>query len=120
MRIKIHGYIENKATKKRENIETNAIKKNNSIVFKEKDIDYKIKIDNNNIKIIRETNDFKHELTFKLNKTINSLYYIKEYDSSMEIPLTTTKLIYNDNYLEIEYIINESQEEFKYILEMSE
>ena len=120
IKIKVHGYIENITKKECETIDTFAIKNKNTISFKQSNIKYIVRITDDCVVLQRENPNFKHELIFKLNTSTISLYYIKEYQANIEIKLITKKLLIKENSLLIEYLVEDSNEEFKYLLEMSE
>ena len=120
IKIKLHGYIENITKKEKEKVETLAIKNKNNLKFIHNNTTYKITFDRDSIIIMRENEEINHKLHFILNKETKSEYYIKEYLTNIDVSITTTKLLINEQMLEIHYIVNDSEEKYKYLLEMSE
>ncbi len=119
-KIKIKGLIENKQENTKEKFETKGIKRENIISFISNDIKYKMDINPTKITLLRENDIFSHKLTFIKNKETDSEYYIKEYDTTLIIPMITKKIDYDDNKIKIIYLIKETMNEHVFILEMSE
>ncbi len=120
IRIKLHGYIENITKNFKEEIDTKAIKDKNIIKFAYRDVNYKIMINKDKIKLTRENQEFFHEFEFILNKETKSIYYVKELNTELEIMVLSNKVISNEKKIVIEYIVKESSEKYKYYIEMSE
>ena len=106
--------------KTEEIIDTFGIKNKNTISYIYNDIKHKIIITKESIILIRENNDFNHELIFKLNTMTKTEYYIKEYNTSIDIYIKTTKINTSDYKIEINYEIEDTRDNYLYILEMSE
>jgi len=92
------------------------IKNDNIITYEESTCSVKIIIDTN-IKMIRENNEFKLELTFFKEKTLNP-YLLKETNHILYIEIETKKIKIEKNILYIEYLINE--EKCKFTLKWSD
>lgn len=120
IKVKVYGYIENIGNSKRENIDTVAIKNKEILSYYHNDIKHKIVFQNNSLKFIRENQAFIHSFNFKLNKETESKYYIKEYNTDISLPIITKKLEMNNNYIKINYLIKETNEEYVFVLEMSD
>ena len=114
----MHGYIKN--TTEKEIINTTAIMKKKTLLFMHNDTKYKIVYDSEKLLVDRENDKIDHQLVFILNKKTKSKYYIKEYSNEIEFSIYTTKLIINDNKIEVNYTIDDNSEEYTYYLEMSE
>ena len=59
-------------------------------------------------------------IVFKPNKTTKTEYYLKEYNTSIDIQIKTNKININEEIIEIDYTIIDTNENYLYILEMSE
>lgn len=59
-------------------------------------------------------------IIFDLNKITKNEYYLKEYNTSIDISVKTTKIKTNEEIIEIYYTIIDTNEKFLYVLEMSE
>lgn len=118
IKIKVKSCLKNINENIEEKNETNAIKNKNKITYHDNFSINKINIYDNKIMLVRENDDFIHTFNFEINKETTSEYYIKEYASSIEVKIKTTKLVITDNKIEINYIVKESNEEYNYILDM--
>ena len=118
IRIKVKSCIKNITNKNVEKVSTNGIKNKNRITYKHDDTIIKIEIKDKRVKVIRENDQIIHTFNFELNKETKSEYYIKEYQSELDIAILTTKLDISEERIEICYIVKDSQEEYNYILEM--
>ena len=59
-------------------------------------------------------------IVFKPNKITKTEYYLKEYNTSIDIQIKTNKININEEIIEIDYTIIDTKENYLYILEMSE
>ncbi len=120
IKIKVKGYLENKANDEKLLIDTFGIRNKNNLSYKQEDVIYKIKIFDNKIILIRENSDFINTFIFEKNKNTKSEYYLKKYATNIDIELRTQELFIDDKKIEIRYIIKDTSEEYHYIIEMSE
>ena len=68
-------------------------------------------------KLIRDNKDFTMEYQFEVNnKTINTIY-LKELGKTIDIQIKTEKYYYDNNKIEIEYIIIDSNDKIYYEVE---
>lgn len=68
-------------------------------------------------KLIRDNKDFTMEYQFEVNnKTINTIY-LKELGKTIDIQIKTEKYYYDNNKIEIEYILIDSNEKIYYEVE---
>lgn len=113
-KVKIKSILEN--TSNNEKIEYNilGIKNNNKITYLENDINVSIIIDDN-IKIIRKDQDKEIILEFINKKDTKCLY--KAYNNIYELGIYTNNLIIKDNYIEIDYRVEEDNLNFKLYIE---
>ena len=88
-----------------------------TIHYFDNDTKLTIKIQSNKIVIIRDNQEFNHAITYELNKTTKSEYYIKELGASIFLDIFTTSLEINKDYLKISYQIKDNNNEFIYLLE---
>ncbi|MBP3460865.1 MAG: DUF1934 family protein [Bacilli bacterium] len=109
-RVNIKSILENKNTKKIITLNTRGIKNNNIITYKDNDILVIIKIDKS-IKMKRNNIEFE----FIENENTNCIYNI--YDKQLNLNIFTNKLIIEEKYLEIDYIIEEEKLNFKLFIE---
>lgn len=120
IKIKVKGYLQNITKNTQDLIETQSIKKSNTINYINNFIKHQIIIDKDKITLIRENDQFKSGIIFKENITTKSEYYLKELNSSLEFSILTTNLIIKENKIDIIYKILESDNIYHYVLEMSD
>lgn len=120
IKIKVKGYLENLTEKKKDLIDTKAIKNSNIISYIIDDTKYKIIIEKNRITLLRENDEFSHGMIFEENKTNKSEYYLKESNYSLEFNIETTNLNIEKNKINITYKIIESDNIYNYVLESSD
>ena len=120
IKIKVKGYLKNITEATKENIDTYGIKNNNIISYIIDNTKYKLILEDSKITLLRENNEFSHGMIFEENKTHSSEYYLKESNYSLEFNIETTKLIYNENKIDITYKIIESENIYNYVLEVSD
>ena len=118
IKIKLKSCLKNLTEKTQETNSNIGIKNKNKITYHDNDTIIKIEIIKDNLKLIRENSEFIHTFNFKLNKETISEYYIKEYSTSIEVKIKTTKLLINENQIIVNYIIKDSNDEYSYILDM--
>ena len=120
IKVKIKSCLKNINKNTQEIIDTFAIKSKNTFSFYKDNVKYKLINNLSEINLIRETNDFIHKFDFISNKQTKSEYYIKEYNTTIEIDIITTKIIKDDKKIEIDYKIVDTDEVFNYTVEMSD
>lgn len=120
IKIKVKGKLINLTEKTSELIDTNGIKNKNEISYVNNNIKHKIIIKDKRITLKRENLEFSHIMIFELNKTNPSEYYLKESNYSIDFNIKTTKLMLNDNKIDITYEVLESTTMYNYILEVSD
>lgn len=89
---------------------------NNTITYLEEDILVKIEI-KDNIKIIRENDEYILEMVFKDSQTTNNKFILKENNYALDLPITTKKLQINKDKIEIEYEVNDEKNKFTVYME---
>ena len=120
IKIKVKGYLQNINENNKEIINTIGIKNKNKISYIVDKTKYKITISDNRILLIRENQEFSHKMEFELNKENKTEYYIKELSTSIYLCILTTYLSINDKIIEIHYKVIDSQDEYIYVIEMSD
>ena len=120
IRKKLTGYIKNITEDTLENISSNAIITKDKITYINNDVKHIIHIKNNELILIRETNEFKNILTFSLNRSILSEYIIKKEELSLEINIKTLELSITDKIIYIKYLILDSNTIYEYKLFLEE
>lgn len=120
IRKKLTGYIKNINEDTLENISSNAIITKDKITYINNDVKHIIHIKNNELILIRETNEFKNILTFSLNRSILSEYVIKKEDLCLEINIKTLELSITDKIIYIKYLILDSNAIYEYKLFLEE
>lgn len=76
-----------------------------------------IKLNLEKHKLIRDNKDFTMEYQFEVNnKTINTIY-LKELGKTIDIQIKTEKYYYDNNKIEIEYILIDSNDKIYYEVE---
>lgn len=118
IKVKVKATIKNITDKTEEKIDTFGTKNKNKITYHNGDTKIKLEIHKDNLILVRENKNFIHTFDFKINKETNSEYYIKEYNTSIDINVLTTKLVISDNRIILAYIIKDSSDEYNYILDM--
>lgn len=120
IRKKLTGYIKNINEDTLENISSNAIITKDKITYINNDVKHIIYIKNNELILIRETNEFKNILTFSLNRSILSEYIIKKEELCLEINIKTLELSITDKIIYIKYLILDSNTIYEYKLFLEE
>ena len=120
IRKKLTGYIKNINEDTLENISSNAIITKDKITYINNNIKHVIHIKNNELILIRETNEFKNILTFSIKRSILSEYIMKKEDLCLEINIKTLELSITDKIIYIKYLILDSNTIYEYKLFLEE
>ena len=99
-------------------IETNGIKTNNKIVYKENNITVTILIFKNKIEMNRSCNEYKINLVFEKNKNTISKYNVFGMPKEFLLETKTNELEITDNSIKLNY--NLEGNDFTYHLEVEE
>ena len=108
-KVNIKTILENKSSKEIKEHDLVGIKTKNKITYIEDDIN--VSIDLVNKKITRKDINKEVELEFKLNENTTCLY--KMYNNIYKLNIYTNKIEIKDNYIEIDYTIEEDNINFK-------
>ena len=94
-----------------------AIVNNKRIIYNEKE--YKVKVDyNENLKIIRESNDCLIKLEFISNKKTKGICSLKKENSNLELDILTDYIIIEDNLIIVKYDVITTNQSVIYRLEI--
>lgn len=112
-KIKGEIILKNKEEKEKNIINFKGIYTNNHISYKENDILVTIDIMNNKIVMKRVASDYEAILSLILNKTTKNKYNIKNVGCVI-LNIKTLKLNIDNNCIDIEYLVIDSNETFSY------
>ena len=120
-KINITGNIKELTSNKKTPFTTKAIKQKDKLSFILDDEKYILKIiSTNHLVLNRETSEINSTIYFEKNKTIPSIYTIKENDISLYIDIRTDYLEISNNIIKIVYTVIDSNDCYEYNIEMSE
>ena len=119
IRIRIKGFLKNVTEKEDAFFDEKGIINKNKISFISDDVKYDIKHSNSDVIMIREGKDFINTFIFKKNKG-KSTYTLKDNNYSIDMEIIVNELVINDNFIDIRYIVCDTECEYEYRLEMSE
>lgn len=119
IRIKIKGYLKNITENELFEFVEKGIKNKNKINYTNDMIKNVIKINDNEVILIREGKDFINTFIFN-EKNSNCNYLLKDNNYDVDIEINTIKVDIRDNNIYIKYLIVDSNCEYEYKLEMSE
>lgn len=101
------------------NFEEKAIRNKNKIVFSNDGVKSTLKINDREVVLIREGNDFINSFIFK-DRNSSCNYILKDNNYCVDIDIDTIMIDIGDGYIYIKYIINDSKCEYEYKIEMSD
>lgn len=121
IRILIKGYLKNISENEIVNFECKGIKNKNKVTYVDNDVRFNIKINDDNVMLIRDGTDFINTFIFDKNKK-NSIsnYLIKENNCDVDIDIDVIDLKIDDDIIYIKYLISETNCIYEYKLEMSD
>lgn len=119
IRILIKGYLKNISENEIVNFECKGIKNKNKVTYVDNDVRFNIKINDDNVMLIRDGVDFINTFIFDKNKK-NSIsnYLIKENNCDVDIDIDVIDLKIDDDIIYIKYLISETNCIYEYKLEM--
>ena len=82
-------------------------------------VKYSIKINDNDILLVRDGNDFINSFSFN-EKHGKSNYYLKEHGYSVDIDINMKMFDVNDNKIYIKYVIADTECEYELLIEMGD
>lgn len=119
IRILIKGYLKNISENEIVNFECKGIKNKNKVTYVDNDVRFNIKINDDNVMLIRDGADFINTFIFDKNKK-NSIsnYLIKENNCDVDIDIDVIDLKIDADIIYIKYLISETNCIYEYKLEM--
>ena len=120
-RTKIICKIIDKSTNESTKYQTKAIYQKDKIKYIYEEESYTLDIISPKKLILnRKTKDIENTFYFEENKTIPSIYYMKEQGISLEIEIKTKKIEIMENQIIILYTVVDSDIDYEYNIEMSD
>ena len=119
IKIKVKGYLNNLTDNELFEFEEKGIKNKNKVTFSSDNIKNVIKINDNEVILVREGYDFINTFVFKNNNS-SCNYLLKENNYDVDININTIMIGVSDNTVYIKYTIHDSGGEYEYKLEMSD
>jgi len=89
------------------------------ICYLEQDLEVKLNIQENKLKMIRKTDDYSIDFDFELNVVTKNKYKLKSLGIYVDIEVETKRLVINENSINLKYtLINDDQQigDFEYDL----
>ena len=119
IRIKIKGYLKNNTDNEIHCFEEKGIINKNRIIYSYDGVKFSIRINNNELILVREGIDFINTFVFSEKKS-NCNYYLKENNYDVDIEVKTIKMNISTNNIYVKYLVLDSNCEYEYNLEMSD
>ena len=120
-KIKISGMLKNITDNEINEFTTTAIKQKDKYKFIVNDEKYILTIiAPNKIIMNRNNNEIEQTMYFETNKTISSIYTLKENNITINIDVLTNEIELTENSIKILYTIIDSNISYEYNIEMSE
>lgn len=119
IRIKVKGYLKNITENELLEFEEKGIKNKNKITYYNDNVKYTIKLNDSEVLFIRESDDFLNTFVFN-KKNSYSNYLLKENNYDIDLGVNTIMMDILDDGIYIKYIINETNCEYEFKIEMSD
>lgn len=119
IRVKINGYLKNNTENELITFDEKGIKNKEKISFVFDGVKYSIKINDNDILLVRDGNDFINSFSFS-EKHGKSNYYLKEHGYSVDMDINMKIFDVNDNKIYIKYVIADTECEYELLIEMGD
>lgn len=116
-KTKLNVIITNKTTNETISYKCLAIKQKNKISYKYDDILNYIEISDKKVIIKRSSHNYKNVMDLNLENSISTIIIP---EGKINLPIKTNLIINKENYLKVNYIIEDTKEEYEVIIEMSE
>jgi len=120
IKVKIHGFLKNITDNTIEYIDTTCKIQNNKYIYIIDDTTYTITNKRDEVIFNRDNPEINHTIFFHPTTITKSEYYIKELHHSLEFNIKTNRLEIINNKFIINYQILETNNEYEYIIEMSD
>ncbi len=117
IRVSVNGYLKNNTDGENTVFKEKGIRTKDKLSFVFDDVKYSIKINDNDIMLVRDGNDFINSFSFS-EKSGKSNYYLKEHGYSIDMDINVDVLIIDDNKIFIKYIIAQTGCEYELMIEM--
>lgn len=119
IRVKIKGYLKNISSNEVLEFNEKGIKNNNKITYTSDNVKNIIKINNNKIFLIRESDDFLNTFVFDKEKSVSN-YLLKENGYSLDLDVVTLYIDICEYSIFIKYKIVDTNNDYEFKIEMSE
>ena len=117
IRVFVNGYLKNNTDGENTIFKEKGIRTKDKLSFVFDDVKYSIKINDNDIMLVRDGNDFINSFSFS-EKSGKSNYYLKEHGSSIDMDVNVDVLVIDDNKIFIKYVIAQTGCEYELMIEM--
>ncbi len=117
IRVSVNGYLKNNTDGENTVFKEKGIRTKDKLSFVFDDVKYSIKINDNDIMLVRDGNDFINSFSFS-EKSGKSNYYLKEHGYSIDMDVNVDVLVIDDNKIFIKYIIAQTGCEYELMIEM--
>lgn len=117
IRVSVNGYLKNNTDGENTVFKEKGIRTKDKLSFVFDDVKYSIKINDNDIMLVRDGNDFINSFSFS-EKSGKSNYYLKEYGYSIDMDVNVDVLVIDDNKIFIKYVIAQTGCEYELMIEM--
>ena len=117
IRVFVNGYLKNNTDGENTIFKEKGIRTKDKLSFVFDDVKYSIKINDNDIMLVRDGNDFINSFSFS-EKSGKSNYYLKEHCYSIDMDVNVDVLVIDDNKIFIKYVIAQTGCEYELMIEM--
>ena len=117
IRVFVNGYLKNNTDGENTIFKEKGIRTKDKLSFVFDDVKYSIKINDNDIMLVRDGNDFINSFSFS-EKSGKSNYYLKEHGYSIDMDVNVDVLVIDDNKIFIKYVISQTGCEYELMIEM--
>ena len=117
IRVFVNGYLKNNTDGENTIFKEKGIRTKDKLSFVFDDVKYSIKINDNDILLVRDGNDFINSFSFN-EKHGKSNYYLKEHGYSIDMDVNVDVLVIDDNKIFIKYVIAQTGCEYELMIEM--
>ena len=117
IRVFVNGYLKNNTDGENTIFKEKGIRTKDKLSFVFDDVKYSIKINDNDIMLVRDGNDFINSISFS-EKSGKSNYYLKEHGYSIDMDVNVDVLVIDDNKIFIKYVIAQTGCEYELMIEM--
>ncbi len=117
IRVFVNGYLKNNTDGENTIFKEKGIRTKDRLSFVFDDVKYSIKINDNDIMLVRDGNDFINSFSFS-EKSGKSNYYLKEHGYSIDMDVNVDVLVIDDNKIFIKYVIAQTGCEYELMIEM--